>query len=128
MSGSRHWNQVGNGATLDTQRDTRTASTALWLNGRKSAPLASPIVPLFRLWREFRHFGLHFPITRQHSIEAGVERFGNFGSLFEPGQQQSCGLDGGEAVATRLLAEFAVTRRAFRPQDDPLALQHPRVA
>lgn len=41
----------------------------------------------------------------------------------EPGQQQACGLDGGKTVASGLLAELAVARRALRAENDALALR-----
>src|SRR5215207_3340645 len=94
----------------------------------ESAALATTIIPLLWLRRELRHFSLHVAIPRQHAVKAGIERLRDLRPLLEPRQEQSRGLDGGEAVAARLLAELAVARRALRAQNHPLTLQHPRVA
>ncbi len=88
----------------------------------------SAIILLLRLGRELRHFSLHFPVTRQHPLETGVERLGDIGPLLEPGEQKARGFNGGETVAARFLAQHAVARRALGSENDSLAFQHPGIA
>src|SRR5260370_5008653 len=94
----------------------------------RSGPLAAPVILLLWFRRQFRHFGLHLQVPRQKPLKPAVQRLRDIRPLLQPGQQHARRLDGGQAVAARLLAELAVARRTFGAEDDPLALQHPRIA
>jgi len=43
----------------------------------RSGPLAVPVILLLRFRRQFRHFGLHLAIPRQHALKTAVERLGD---------------------------------------------------
>src|SRR5262249_21500021 len=62
-------------------------------------------------WCELRFGSLHLPKSRQHALEARIERIGNIAPLFQRREQHPCGLDGREPISARLAAQFAIARR-----------------